>query len=223
MNPPSAPSQNGSDTRVYRGKSLEEVLPKVRAELGPDAVVIRRRDGLVGGVGGFFQRPFVEIEARPGVPHVDIRDEEESTLPEYEEFNGEAHDPESNYDDAQDTHVFEPDLPGAFELELERAEGEAAAWAAAEPLEPQLPETALAQETAFAPPIDLPAPSPPVEDAAPERSSHHLHALHARRRGRPPADRGALDRGAVPVGALATGTGPVDPGGARRHRRPGRG
>ncbi len=130
-------------------------------------MVIRRRDGLVGGVGGFFQRPFVEIEARPGVAHVDVRDEEESTLPEYEELSGEASDPERGYDDAQDTHAFEPDLPGAFELELERAEGEAAAWAAAEPLEPQLPEAALAQETAFAPPPeplheDAPAP---VQDA----------------------------------------------------------
>jgi flagellar biosynthesis GTPase FlhF len=154
---PSAPSQTEGDTRVYRGKSLAEVLPKIKAELGPDAVVIRRRDGLVGGVGGFFQRPFVEIEARPGFPHVDVRDQEESTLPElpgYEELSGETDNPEPQYHEAQDTHAFEPDLPGAFELELERAEGEAAAWAAAEPLEPQLPETALAQETAFAPPVE---------------------------------------------------------------------
>ena len=42
-------------TRTYRGSSLEEILPRIRAELGPDAVITRRREGLTGGVGGFFQ------------------------------------------------------------------------------------------------------------------------------------------------------------------------
>lgn len=51
------------DVKTYRGRSLEEVLPQIRAELGPDAVVLRRREGLTGGVGGFFQRPYVEVEA----------------------------------------------------------------------------------------------------------------------------------------------------------------
>src|SRR4051794_2169798 len=50
--------------RTFRGRSLEEVLPRVREELGPDAIVLRRREGLAGGVGGFFQRPFVEVDAR---------------------------------------------------------------------------------------------------------------------------------------------------------------
>jgi hypothetical protein len=44
---------------------LEELLPKVRAELGPDAVIVRQREGLTGGVGGFFQKRLVEIEAAP--------------------------------------------------------------------------------------------------------------------------------------------------------------
>jgi flagellar biosynthesis GTPase FlhF len=52
------------DVKTYRGRSLEELLPQVREELGPDAVVLRRREGLAGGVGGFFQRRFVEIDAR---------------------------------------------------------------------------------------------------------------------------------------------------------------
>jgi flagellar biosynthesis protein FlhF len=50
-------------TKTYRGRSLEELLPKVRAELGPDAVIVRQREGLTGGVGGFFQKRLVEIEA----------------------------------------------------------------------------------------------------------------------------------------------------------------
>ena len=44
------------------------MLPQIRAELGPDAIVLRRREGLAGGVGGFFQRPFVEVEARGPLP-----------------------------------------------------------------------------------------------------------------------------------------------------------
>src|SRR4051794_3009631 len=52
------------DVQTFRGRSLEEVLPQVREALGPDAIVLRRREGLAGGVGGFFQRPFVEVEAR---------------------------------------------------------------------------------------------------------------------------------------------------------------
>ena len=50
-------------TRTYRGRSLEELLPRVRAELGPDAVILRQREGLTGGVAGFFQKQLVEIEA----------------------------------------------------------------------------------------------------------------------------------------------------------------
>ena len=68
------------NTKTYRGRSLEELLPKVRAELGPDAVIVRQREGLTGGVGGFFQKRLVEIEAAaperdaPGGT-VDVRDD----------------------------------------------------------------------------------------------------------------------------------------------------
>src|SRR4051794_28996121 len=64
-----------SDTKTYRGRSLEELLPKIREELGPDALVLKRREGLAGGVGGFFQHPYVEVEARGPVtePAVEMR------------------------------------------------------------------------------------------------------------------------------------------------------
>src|SRR4051794_37190415 len=63
------------ETKTYRGRTLEEVLPKIREELGPDALVLKRREGLAGGVGGFFQHPFVEVEARAPVaePEVEVR------------------------------------------------------------------------------------------------------------------------------------------------------
>jgi flagellar biosynthesis GTPase FlhF len=53
-----------SETKTFRGRSLEEVLPQIRADLGADAIVVRRREGLAGGVAGFFQRSYVEVDAR---------------------------------------------------------------------------------------------------------------------------------------------------------------
>src|SRR4051794_39905418 len=58
---------NATETKTYRGRSLEEVLPKIKAELGPDAEIVRQRSGLTGGVGGFFQRQCVEVDAKPPV------------------------------------------------------------------------------------------------------------------------------------------------------------
>src|SRR5579875_3036 len=52
--------------RTYRGRTLEEILPQIREELGPDAIILREREGLVGGVGGFFAQRFIEVEARRG-------------------------------------------------------------------------------------------------------------------------------------------------------------
>ena len=70
-------------TRTYRGRSLEELLPQVRAELGPDAVIVRQREGLTGGVGGFFQKRMVEIEATAGgadaPASIDVRDDTPAT------------------------------------------------------------------------------------------------------------------------------------------------
>ena len=57
-----------SDVKTFRGRSLDELLPQIREDLGPEAIVLRRREGLAGGVGGFFQRPYVEVEARGPLP-----------------------------------------------------------------------------------------------------------------------------------------------------------
>ncbi len=72
--PSEEPAAVGS-TRIYRGASVEELIPRIQAELGGDAIVVHQNSGLTGGVGGFFQRPFVEIEARRGHPGVDLYDE----------------------------------------------------------------------------------------------------------------------------------------------------
>jgi flagellar biosynthesis GTPase FlhF len=65
---PDAAIPSPAGVRTFTGRSLDEILPQVRAELGPDAIVVRRREGLAGGVAGFFQRPFAEVEARRPLP-----------------------------------------------------------------------------------------------------------------------------------------------------------
>jgi flagellar biosynthesis protein FlhF len=57
-----------SETRTYQGASLEELLPKIRAELGAGAVITRRREGVTGGFAGFFGKRCIEVEAQAGGP-----------------------------------------------------------------------------------------------------------------------------------------------------------
>src|SRR3954451_24059063 len=65
MDPTNGSTEPGqSDVKTFRGRSREEVLPRIREELGPDAIVLRRREGLSGGVGGLFQRRYIEVDAR---------------------------------------------------------------------------------------------------------------------------------------------------------------
>jgi len=80
------PHTNGHErelngVRTYRGRKLEDLIPQIRADLGPDAIILRQREGLMGGVGGFFAQKCVEVDAqaapRPEAPRVDIYDEDE--------------------------------------------------------------------------------------------------------------------------------------------------
>ena len=66
--------------RVYRGRRISDVLPTIRAELGPDAVILRHREGVGGGVGGFFAQRFVEVEAMPSGPRLDVYDDASDDL-----------------------------------------------------------------------------------------------------------------------------------------------
>ncbi|MEA2383120.1 MAG: hypothetical protein QOH72_3091 [Solirubrobacteraceae bacterium] len=74
VSPATAPTTTATTepgVKTFRGESLEEVLPQIREELGADAVILRQRDGLKGGVGGFFQKRCVEVDARAGAKRVD--------------------------------------------------------------------------------------------------------------------------------------------------------
>ncbi|MGO9791320.1 MAG: hypothetical protein ACLP8S_18025 [Solirubrobacteraceae bacterium] len=104
--------------RTYRGKKLEDILPRIREELGADAIVLREREGLVGGFGGFFAQRFIEVQARRGGPSIDVYDEDGETEPL-------PHHAGTDGDSSQD-----------FLLALRHA---ASAWTEDDPA-PQLPE-----------------------------------------------------------------------------------
>ncbi|HKG40163.1 MAG TPA: hypothetical protein VKB25_14330 [Conexibacter sp.] len=80
--PPAAAHPVDPDVTTFRGRTLEELLPQIREQLGPDAIVVRQRDGLMGGIGGFFQQRFVEVDAKSGGPRIDVYDEEPAPTPE---------------------------------------------------------------------------------------------------------------------------------------------
>jgi flagellar biosynthesis protein FlhF len=57
--------------KTYVGRSLEELAPQIREELGPDAVILSQRQGLKGGVGGFFSTKSIEVLAADRMPDKD--------------------------------------------------------------------------------------------------------------------------------------------------------
>jgi flagellar biosynthesis protein FlhF len=57
--------------KTYVGRSLEELAPQIREELGPDAVILSQRQGLKGGVGGFFGTKSIEVLAADRMPTAD--------------------------------------------------------------------------------------------------------------------------------------------------------
>jgi flagellar biosynthesis GTPase FlhF len=79
------PTTNGNrrslpGVRTYRGPKLEDLIPRIRAELGPDAIILRQREGLMGGFGGFFAQRCVEVDAQ-AAERVDFYDDEPEDLP----------------------------------------------------------------------------------------------------------------------------------------------
>ncbi|MDX6568120.1 MAG: hypothetical protein QOH15_698, partial [Gaiellales bacterium] len=54
--------------KTYVGRSLEELAPQIREELGPDAVILSQRQGLKGGGGGFFSTKSIEVLAADRMP-----------------------------------------------------------------------------------------------------------------------------------------------------------
>jgi flagellar biosynthesis GTPase FlhF len=154
----------GGEVRTYRGRTVEELIPRIRAELGEGAIILRERQGLTGGLGGFFAQRCVEIQAQAG-PRVSVY----------------AGDLQVGDLDLQASHRdLDPDTADAsaqFDLadidedrELDEAEFEAAATPASRPAAPApagLPATAaqLPGVRAFAGALQAAAvPAPELPD-----------------------------------------------------------
>jgi flagellar biosynthesis GTPase FlhF len=149
--------------RTYRGRKLEDLIPQIRAELGPDAIILRQREGLMGGVGGFFAQKCVEVDAQaaPHTPQIDIYDEDE---------------PVNGWDEGLENFVapsFVPEPPPALPAP------EQPAPVAAEPVQPvDQPAEPVAEPTArWAQEADaFIAPPAPEAPAAPAPAAEELTA-----------------------------------------------
>ncbi len=54
--------------KQFSGATIDEVLAKVREELGEEAVILQTKRVVTGGIGGFFGREGVEVTAAEGLP-----------------------------------------------------------------------------------------------------------------------------------------------------------
>lgn len=59
-------SEQEQEIRTYRGRTLEELVPRIRDELGDDAVIVARRETRSGGFAGFFARREIEVDVVAG-------------------------------------------------------------------------------------------------------------------------------------------------------------
>jgi flagellar biosynthesis GTPase FlhF len=177
--PTNGHSKRSDGVRTYRGRKLEDLIPRIKEELGPDAIILREREGLMGGINGFFAQRFVEIEARAGSPRIDLYDEEPFEDDSFASRLEQASipftdDPRPTPASASVPPVTAP-VPGDdkrlpepvddAELEELAATPEALAATPEAPAEPELPEL-IAPEPAPAPAL-TPAPEPDAAEPAP--------------------------------------------------------
>jgi flagellar biosynthesis GTPase FlhF len=144
--------------RTYRGRTLEELIPRIRADLGPDAIILRERQGVKGGIGGFFAQRCVEVDAQ-AAPRVDV-------------YAGDEVDDLDDLDDLHDVDAVDDDATVAGEAPADQ--DVAAAVAPSPPAEPAAAAPAVYEEPAV-PPLseELAALATPTPSAA--LSSPHDH------------------------------------------------
>src|SRR3954452_12940069 len=147
-----------TETKTFRGSSLEEVLPKIKADLGPDAEIIRQREGLTGGVGGFFQRACIEVEARPAERQEPLAPEQPVSGRRFDAYAAAPVTPEPLPASEPDPLPDEPDEPTAEGLTapgIQEILRQAAPFAdhLSQALDPPVEEAA---------PVETPAPAPPA-------------------------------------------------------------
>src|ERR1700761_8417051 len=108
--PDNAGGHNAEGVRTYRGRTIEELIPQIRAELGPDAIILREREGLTGGIGGFFAQRCVEIDAQ-AAPRLSIYDEDYDDVDAVED-DGDHGDDDEAHDVADGAVIPPPVAPG---------------------------------------------------------------------------------------------------------------
>ncbi len=183
--------------KTFQGRSLEEVLPQIKEELGPNAVVVGQRTKVQGGVAGFFGTKVIEVTAADQMPSDDMLVDLE------DQFMGNA--PDGGDDQASDGEELAKRFAGAMKMgrvggldvtdewdpsqdaELAQEYGrvlEHAATAGFSELDvPVVARTAIATEPIAAP---VAAPVPPAADplaqahALAQRAHEHMQHATAR-------------------------------------------
>lgn len=147
----------GEGTRTYRGRTVEELIPQIERDLGADALIVSRRDGLTGGVMGFFQHAYVEIEAMAGTPRLDVYDEPHPAGPAQAGLPPPPPEsPEPAHPD--DLHAPEPAFEAGSALPAQATE-------VGHYVSPELAAMAYAEQRAEAPqPVAEPEPAPVAFD-----------------------------------------------------------
>src|SRR3954463_16370108 len=147
-----------TETKTFRGSSLEEVLPKIKADLGPDAEIVRQREGLTGGVGGFFQRACIEVDAR--APE-SIEETPRSSGRRFDAYDDEPAMPEPLPAFEPEPLPAEPNQPDEPTAEGLTAPGIQEILRQAAPFADHLSQ-ALDPPVEEAAPVKTPAPAPPA-------------------------------------------------------------
>jgi flagellar biosynthesis GTPase FlhF len=156
-------AQGEPDVRVFRGRTVTELIPKIEAELGSDALIVRRRDGLHGGFMGFFQQTYVEVEATRGTPAFDAYDDFEYAGPDGMDITRELELPARDID------------PQTFVSQAPAPAPAAQVAPPAQPAEPARPAPTMhpAEPTQGA--VTAPA-APPVHAAPAAAAAPHVQA-----------------------------------------------
>lgn len=82
---------DGVPVKTYRGGSLAELAPQIRADFGDRAMIVRQREGVTGGFAGFFAKRCIEVDvaampSSPAAPRIDTVDGPSATPLRTEDF-----------------------------------------------------------------------------------------------------------------------------------------
>jgi flagellar biosynthesis GTPase FlhF len=127
-----ADSIGGGEVRTYRGRTLQELIPQIKADLGPGAIILREREGVTGGVGGFFAQRCVEIDAQAS-PRVSVYADD---LDEDDEFESEPDEAEMHAEEPAGRLVISAPVLASPEAQAFAATG--APWAEIAAAAPQI-------------------------------------------------------------------------------------